>query len=363
MKILLIKMSSMGDVFHTFPALTDALQQIPNLEVDWIVEKDFAEIPSWHPAVNRVFAIELRRWRKHLWRPSVWKEMKMFFSQFNTTEYDYIVDAQGLIKSAWVVKKLQAKSPKVPAIGLDAQSAREAFAAKSYDRKINVKKTQHAILRLRQLFSRALKYDFDASSVNYGLQLTQWQPHPHFQQDYFVLLHGTTWETKYWPEDHWHGLIHYLTQQGKGVLLPWGTEEEKQRGLRLQQDQSQLVWVPETRLSLNDMARLLHFAQCVISVDTGLSHVAAALNVPLIVLYRVTDPTKVGALGNKVSHFQSPLAQEYIKVFTDENMASTSLQGLEVEKVIKKIQQITETEPKVDGTFNGLVPEPPKPNP
>lgn len=347
MRILVVKMSSMGDVFHTFPALTDALQAIPTLEVDWLVEQSFAEIPAWHPAVKNVYGIELRKWRKHPFKYRA--DIKAFFAQVQTQSYDLIIDAQGLLKSAWVVRKLKGKK-----VGLNWASAREPLASWFYDVKIAVDKNQHAIWRLRELFAKTLNYPLpDVANIQYGLNTTTWQPLEKLTQPYTVFLHGTTWDTKLWPEKSWVELGTKLLAQGQGIVLPWGNNEEHARTLRIAEmlqiqlknnpacldlNFKPLVLVPEQTLNLNDMARCLKFAKQVVSVDTGLSHVAAALGVSMVVLYRVTDPFKVGALGKNVVHLQSPLANQYIKRFRSVEQAGISLEDLDVNDVLNKMQ-------------------------
>ncbi|BBP44031.1 lipopolysaccharide heptosyltransferase I [Thiosulfativibrio zosterae] len=356
MRILLIKMSSMGDVFHTFPALSDAQAAISNLKVDWIVEKSFAEIPAWHPVVVKVYPIELRKWRKHPWRYRA--DIKAFFAQIQQHNYDLIIDAQGLLKSAWVMRKLKGKK-----VGLDWSSAREPLASWFYDVKVAVDKNQHAIWRLRELFATALGYPLPNSQhIEYGLNTQSWQPLENLQQPYVVFLHGTTWDTKLWPEERWGELGQKLAEQGLNLVMPWGNIEEQQRALRMTENiqkalknnlhpeghkawsnldsinTHKFIWVPEQQLSLNEMARCLKFAQSVVSVDTGLSHVAAALDVPMVVLYRVTDPLKVGAMGKKVQYLNSPLASQYIKQFHSSEQEKTSLAGLSVQQVISTWQ-------------------------
>ena len=323
----------MGDVFHTFPALTDAMRAIPGLVIDWVVEEGFAEIPSWHPVVNQVFPIGLRRWRKHPFSKQTRREVREFFQQVNQNQYDLVLDAQGLLKSVWVARKISA-----PRVGLDWSSAREPLASWFYQQKVHVSKDLHAITRLRQLFAQALNYPTPQNPIDYGLNHQAWLPLDNLKnQDYVVCLHGTTWTTKYWPEEYWQALIANLNQQGFSVVLPWGSEEEKQRSQRLAANHQ--AWCPQTPLKLNEMARLLKFAKAVVSVDTGLSHVAASLEVPMVVLYRVTDPKLVGALGPKVHHLCSPLAPQYIKKFKP-GQQQASLEGIGVEDVITQLQTL-----------------------
>ncbi len=335
MKILLIKMSSMGDVFHAFPALSDALQNIPNLQVDWIVEKDFAQIPSWHPAVNNIYAIELRKWRKSPFKNK--QQIKSFFIKINTQNYNLIIDAQGLLKSAWVMGKMKCANK----VGFNWSSAREALASFWYTNKILVAKEQHAIWRLRELFYKALKYPQpNIENINYQLNTNNWQNPTknttNHTQKYAVFLHGTTWDTKLWPEQYWVELANTINKHNIKIIIPWGNRQEQQRAKRLQAKIT-MVEVPNNILSLNKMATYLKFAEFIVSVDTGLSHVGAALGTKMVVLYRVTNPQKVGAMGNKVTHLCSPIAQNYIKKFKNNVQEKQSLIGLEVEQVVKSL--------------------------
>jgi len=341
MKILLIKMSSMGDVFHALPALNDAIQAIPGLEVDWVVEKGFSEIPAWHPSVRNVFSIELRRWRKHPIKNR--HVIRDFFEKINQHQYDLVLDAQGLLKSAWVGRKIHA-----PVFGMGWHSAREPLASLFYQKKFSVDKSLHAITRQRKLFAQALSYDLDASSeLEYGLNVTKTgvlEVVGAKPDSYFVCIHGTTWKTKLWPEDYWVALIEQVIKAGYQVVLPWGTPEEHERSLWIRQQvnhnldglNQRSIYVPQQRHSLSEMAVLLKSAKQVVSVDTGLSHVAAALAVPMTVLYRVTSYDKVGAIGSCVTHLSSPLSKNYLKVFSG-NQAEDSLQNLSVSSVAQSI--------------------------
>ena len=151
MKVLLVKTSSLGDVVHTLPALTDAQRAIPGIRFDWVVEEGFAEIPTWHPAVDQVIPVAIRRWRKSPWQTLRSGEWRRFKARLRETRYDLVIDAQGLLKSAWLTRYVKA-----PVAGLDRDSAREPLAARFYDRCYAVPREQHALERVRQLFAQAL---------------------------------------------------------------------------------------------------------------------------------------------------------------------------------------------------------------
>lgn len=170
MRVLIIKTSSLGDVIHTLPALTDAAHAIPGIRFDWVVEEGFAEIPSWHPAVDQVIPVAIRRWRKNLWQTIKSGEWKAFKQRVRERKYDLVIDAQGLVKSAWLTRYVKA-----PVAGLDRYSAREGWASRFYDRPLSVATGQHAVERVRQLFAMALAYDLPEGIGNYGLDLDRLQ--------------------------------------------------------------------------------------------------------------------------------------------------------------------------------------------
>ncbi|VAW49388.1 Lipopolysaccharide core heptosyltransferase I, partial [hydrothermal vent metagenome] len=261
-------------------------------------------------------------------------------------EYDLVLDAQGLLKSAWVARKV-AKKNMIPLAGYDWSSIREPLASLCYTQKQSVSKDLHAIERIRQLFCKTLGYDLESHApIVYGLDTTTWHS-PSVLPDafqagvYWVFLHGTTWESKYWPEAYWVDLLARANAVGRHVVLPWGNEEERLRALRIAETSEQgMAWVPEQPLSLNTVAQLLKYAQGVVSVDTGLSHVAAALDVPMVVMYRVTDPKLVGADGSQVIRLASPCAPDYLKQFPDKKTEAQSLEGLSVENVFQNLMRL-----------------------
>lgn len=294
MKLLLIKMSSLGDVFHTFPALTEAHRHIPDLEITWVVEEGFAAMASWHPAVKKVVPIAWRRWRKKLLDKENRAELKAFLQELKIESPDLILDAQGLIKSG-VVTFLAKGADKA---GYDKYSAREPLATCAYDHKYPVAKGTHAIWRVRQLFAQALKYPVcEETTFSYGLDKSRWQ-RPVVEGDYLVFLHGTTWITKLWPEVHWQTLAKHAVEKGYKVLIPWGNEEEKSRAERIADGIDGAEVLP--KMGLSELTAYLCFAKGVVGVDTGLSHVVAGLEVPSVAIYGATDATLTGVLGPKV---------------------------------------------------------------
>ncbi|WKL54496.1 lipopolysaccharide heptosyltransferase I [Pseudomonas kielensis] len=297
MRVLLIKTSSLGDVIHALPALTDAARAIPGIQFDWVVEEGFAEIPTWHPAVGKVIPVAIRRWRKNLWQTIKSGEFKRFKQNLQATKYDLVIDAQGLLKSALLTRYVRA-----PVAGLDKHSAREPLAAHFYSRRLAVARGQHAVERLRQLFAVALGYDLPKGLGDYGLNVERLVELPR-KNPYVLFLHGTTWDTKHWPEAYWRELAERMGHLGMAVKLPWGSPAEKARAERIAQGLRNAEVLP--RLNLAGVAKVLAGAQACVAVDTGLGHLAAALDVPTVSLFGPTNPGLTGAYGRSQVHMAS----------------------------------------------------------
>ena len=307
-RILLVKTSSLGDVVHNLPVVSDLLEQFPGARIDWVVEESFAAIPRMHGGVGHVIPVALRRWRRSLLQAGTLAECRAFLQRLREREYDAVVDTQGLLKSALVT--CAARGPRY---GLDWQSSREPLRL-FYDRTFRVPWGQHAVVRNRSLAAQALGHTLPALT-NYGITAPQrtltWLPAAR----YAVLLHATSADTKLWPEDYWTSLHKYLFLNNIISVLPWGNAAERTRSERLAAAMANAVVPPA--LGLEDIAALLARAQVVVGVDTGLTHLAAALDVPTVGIYCATDPAATGVHAcpravNLGGIAKPPAAQEVI---------------------------------------------------
>ena len=303
MRVLVVKMSSLGDVIHTLPALGDAARAMPDIAFDWVVEEAFAEIPAWHPAVREVIPVALRRWRKRPLRALRGPEWRRARAALRRQRYDVVIDAQGLLKSAFIA--LQVRSPRC---GMDWRSAREPLASLAYRRRIAVPKDLHAVERTRLLFARALAYPAPVTPADYGLRaaFAEGAGDAAAQPPHLLLFHGTARAEKLWPRAHWVELARLAGQRGYTSWLPWGSELEYERASGIAAAAGDCARVLP-RLDLRGLADRLRQVHAAVAVDTGLGHLAAALDVPAVSLYGPTDTRLIGAYGRHQVHIQSPL--------------------------------------------------------
>jgi lipopolysaccharide heptosyltransferase I len=281
-------MSSLGDVVHALPAVTDA--SLAGVTVDWVVEEAFADIPALHPAVSRVIPIAWRRWRKNLRAHAA--EMAEFLTELRRYEYDLVIDSQGLIKSAVVGLLARGQTR-----GFSFTTAREPWAAFSYAKGYAIAQGQHAVERQRQLFAAALDYVLPDTSVS-GLEGDRQTSRQ------VILLHGTTWPSKHWPQAMWQNLAELALSDGFEPVLTWGNEIERQRALDIATATGANVL---DRAAISELANVLARAAVVIGVDSGLCHFAAALGTPTLGLYGPTDGLLTGCRGERTSFLQAQI--------------------------------------------------------
>jgi len=294
-RILFVKTSSLGDVVHNCPAITDVARSVPDAIVDWVVEEAFAEIAALHCHVRRVIPVAVRRWRGALLAADTWSELGAFRAALRSEQYDAVIDSQGLLKSALVEAQAQGQTH-----GFDRASAREPFASRFYDVRHAVAGSLHAVDRNRQLAAAALGYrlvepcEYGLRVANAGVSTPASNP-AVVSNPYALFFTMTSRDDKLWPEEHWRSLGSELGRRGLDCLLPWGTEEERRRCARI------ATAIPGTavprHMTLAEIAGLAKGARCVVGVDTGLVHLAAALEIPVVGLYCSSDPALTGLLG------------------------------------------------------------------
>jgi heptosyltransferase I len=279
--ILFVKTSSLGDVVHNCPAVSDAARAFPGAAIDWVVEAPFAGIAALHPAVRRVIPVAIRRWRGVWWKPSTWAEIGAWRRALRGERYDAVIDTQSLFKSALISACALGRRH-----GLDRASAREALAPLFYDVRHPVARGQHAVERNRQLAAQALGYRAH-DPADYGLRAPQGK-----NASYAVLLTMTSRDDKLWPEERWIALARGLRTP---TMLPWGSDAERERAQRIARAVGGTA-LPR-RLGIDELASLFTGAAAVVGLDSGLTHLAAALGVPTVGIYCGSDPALTGLYG------------------------------------------------------------------
>lgn len=295
MRILLVKTSSLGDVIHNLPVATDLARRFPGVVIDWVVEESFADLPRLHPAVRCVLPVAVRRWRRQLFSPATWREMRSFGTALKAETYDAVLDTQGLLKSG-LIAACARLAPGGARFGLSRATAREGIASRFYNRGFDIARDLHAVERNRRLAAAAFDYATDLP-LDYGIAAeplrADWLP----QREYAVLLTATSRADKLWPEPDWTALGSALIATGLACVLPGGSEPERRRASRLAATLGRAVAAPP--MTLDGMAQLLAGARLVVGVDTGLVHLAAALGQPTLGIYCASDPALTGVLAGR----------------------------------------------------------------
>jgi heptosyltransferase I len=294
-EILFIKTSSMGDILHHMPAVTDARSRFPDARINWVVDELYAPLARLHPAVDRIVPIAVRRWRRNLLTAGTWREGRAALRELRDRQYDKIIDTQGLVRTALMAKLLHGESH-----GYDAESVREPFAARLYDVTHTVGWDLHVITRNRTLTGRALGYE-PSGAPDYGFDRSQFRS--GVEKPYAIIFHATAKKTKEWPEERWLEVGKSLAARGLQVVLPWGNADERARSERL------AVAIPNARVPdltpILEVAKSIAGAQLVAGVDTGFLHIAAALGVPVVAVFTIVKshtavpvgPGKVAMVG------------------------------------------------------------------
>lgn len=293
MNILLVKTSSLGDIVHTFPAVTDAARAFPNMRLDWVVEEAFTDLCRRHRAVTNVVPVAYRRWRRRPIEGIFGGALNDFRRGLREIDYDAVIDAQGLYKSAVITAMANGRR-----CGFDLLSCREKLAPLAYQHKFRVPQNLHAIDRYRQLFASALGYALPDGGPDYGLD-TDDLPRPTETRPYILFLHGGGWRTKEWPVQRWRETAKIAAANDFIVCAPWHNAADRRRAGELAVDLPNVI-TPEAHL--NDMIALVAQAAAVVTLETGFGHLAAAFRRPTVSLYGPTGPRRHGTLGFAQQH-------------------------------------------------------------
>jgi heptosyltransferase I len=331
-KILIVRVSSLGDVVHNMPVIADILRRYPDAQIDWLVEEGFLSLVGLVRGVRRAIPFSLRRWRKHLGQGSTWREIAAFRRALADEHYDLVIDCQGLVKTACVAS--WARGP-LTGLGNRTEGAGYEWPVRFfYDRRVPIEPHTHVIERTRQLVAQALalpapnptdELDFGLDTQRAAGALAELRL--DLPARYVVFVHATSRADKQWPAAHWIELGRALAQQGLSIVLPWGSADERATSEQLAAALGAVAVVPP-KLPLPAVVGLIDGAQATVGVDTGLVHIAAALKRPTIELYNFSTSWRTGgywspAVVNLGSNGAAPTLPQVMAALENFGLLST----------------------------------------
>ena len=266
----------MGDVVHAVPVVADIKSRFPEAQIDWLVESSFADIPKNIVGISRVVESSVRAWKKQVLSAEVRQDVLKLKRTLSSVGYDYVIDLQGLLKSA-----ILASLTEVPVSGYDWNSIREPIASLLYKRRFSVSRSLSAVERCRFLCADCLGYERPVSSPKFHFCFKKSEGVSRI----LFLFCNTSRESKLWPEDYWIQLCNRLVKQGFDLVLPWGSEVEHRRVLRIKEGAIPSVEVPE-RQSIGELMEKISKARAVIGLDTGMTHLSSAMGIPTVGIFR-----------------------------------------------------------------------------
>ena len=287
MNIVLVKLSSMGDIIHALAVVNDIKRVYPEATITWVVDQMFSELLSWHPHIDHVIVLPMRAWSKNLLNFNAWKALCRALNNVKKHHYDCIIDLQGLLKTAILCLLFRGKRH-----GPNRHSAREPLASLFYQARYSILTCEHAVKRNRLMVQLALQLPTDLP-LDYGLNPAT---KPKKSRPYLMFFHGTTWPNKHWPTTHWTALAQLAVDAGYRVYLPSSNAVEAARAEQIASVSKQSVMcLPQS--SLTTLKETLQHASGVVTLDSGLGHLAAALSIPSVAIFGPTDPNRSRPYG------------------------------------------------------------------
>ena len=296
-KILLVKLSSLGDVLHNLPIVWDLRARLPNAQIDWVVEEGYVHLlepllsRDGFRGIDRIIHFSLRRWKRNLFSLATWKEFFAFKETLQSTTYDILIETQGLLKSAIVCSLANQSSACVVAGLANATefSGYEPLARSFYNQSVQVPIQCHAVDRSRWVMSSALDWPLLERS-----NLPQFYPQEFLasipktsveglKSPYVLCFHSTAREAKRWANELWIVLGKEFAARGYQVVFPWGSPAEKAISISLAENITGAL-VPSA-FSIQEAFSVIIESALTVGVDTGLTHLAAVLNKPTVEIY------------------------------------------------------------------------------
>lgn len=294
MNILIIKLSSLGDVLHNLPIVWDIRAKHPNARIDWLVEESYVSLLAplltngEFRGIDHIIPIAMRRWKNNPFSQQTRQEWRAFRQNLQATPYDMVIETQGLLKAAWLTR-LAARSPNAVIAGLGnatEDSGYEPLVRLFYTDSVQVPLRCHAVERSRWVAAAVMNVPVPKNQPQFYpiafLQTLKASKTP-FNAPYVLFFHATARAAKQWSESNWITLGNALAKQGKQVILPWGNAPEKAVSDRLSAQIANSIVSPA--LNISEWFGVILNAALTVGVDTGLTHLSAMMHTPTVELY------------------------------------------------------------------------------
>ena len=309
MKVLIIKTSSLGDIVHANSIISDLRKNHVDSEIHWLVEESFSSLLNLFP-VQKTLISRFRSWKKNLFKKISYSEFYQLMNLIKKENYDYVIDLQGLIRTAIICRT-------VNSFGFNKNSIKESFASYFYKNTIEVEKKIHAINRNRLLVAKSMNYEIDQNNISFSYNFKKDQTDPNS----IVFITGTSNFRKKWPLECWIKLAGLFRQNNYKIFLPWGSSKEYEECLAIY-DQTTNCEILE-KMNIDQLAKKIASSRFAIGVDTGLTHLASSMDIPTIGIYTFSNSSLTGVKNTKTSAFNMgslnnvPLPEDIFKKFND----------------------------------------------
>lgn len=312
MRVLIVKMSAMGDVLHALPVLSYLHAAHPGIEIDWVVEEAFADLLAGQPLISMLHRVRFKQWKKQPFASQTQKEIRSIASSLAARAYDVVFDIQGNIKSG-IVTRITGCPLRY---GFTADTTQERFNILCTNRRVRIlSEDYHITDQYLRVVSSPFELDFTNCELETQIVTSAaddaWAAEfvERLGADQIMLCHmGTTWETKFWHEAGWIDLGRRMAAAFPQAvqLYSWGSPDEQQSALRVVQAVGPCARSID-RMPLQRLAALLKQVGVVLGGDTGVVHLAAAVGTPTVSYYRSSDGARSGPRGGKHRVIQAPM--------------------------------------------------------
>jgi len=282
MKIAIVKLSALGDIVHTMVALQFIKNYYPDSQIDWFIDEQFKSVLEYNPHIRKIHTVSFKKAKKEKSILSILKELKKIRV---LGEYDLVVDAQGLIKSAIVTRIISAKKY----AGFGKKSIREPLASIFYNHKVSIGYDKNTIDRNIKVICSPLNIIVDSDKIidkqPFIFSSNQEQL---YIKPYIVFVPGSSWESRNYPKEKF---VEIAIKLNKKCVVIWGNLQEKEKAEWMEK-QSSLIKASK-KLNLDELKKLINNSILTIGNDTGPSHIAWGMNKPSIILFGPTPISRV----------------------------------------------------------------------